>query len=76
LTVDPTISAAFANLTLLGSQRSQMQSFVDHAILERMLLQSGDASNYADLQTGSHVPTPQPYVVPNFVGPTGKPVGS
>jgi hypothetical protein len=74
--MDPTIQAAFANLTLLGSQRTQLQSFVDHAVLERMLIQGGDPANYADLQTASHVPTPQPYVVPNFVGPTGKPIGS
>jgi hypothetical protein len=75
-TVDPTIAQAFANLTLLGSQRTQLQTFTDHAVLERMLIQGGDPSNYADLQTASHVPTPQPYVVPNFVQPTGKPVGS
>jgi hypothetical protein len=74
--MDPTIAAGYANLTLLGSQRTQMQSFTDHAVLERMLIQGGDPANYADLQTASHVPTPQPYVVPNFVGPTGKPIGA
>ncbi len=41
-----------------------------------MLIQGGDPSNYADLTTSSFVPTPQPYVAPNFVQPTGKPVGS
>ena len=30
----------------------------------------------ADLQTGSHVPTLQPWVVPNFIQPNGKPVGT
>ena len=74
--MDPTIAAGYANLTLLGSQRTQMQSFTDHAVLERMLIQGGDPANYADLQTASHVPTPQPYVVPNFVGPTGKAIGA
>jgi hypothetical protein len=74
--MDPTIAAGFANLTLLSAQRATLQSGVDHAVLERMLIQGGDASNYADLQTGSHVPTPQPYVVPNFVGPTGAPIGT
>lgn len=42
----------------------------------RLIAQSSDPSTYADLQTASHVPTPQPYIVPNFVQPTGKPVGS
>jgi hypothetical protein len=74
--MDPTIAAAFANLTLLGSQRAQMQSFTDHAVLERMLIQGGDPANYADLTTASHVPTSQPFVVPNFVTAAGKPVGS
>lgn len=74
--MDPTIAAGFANLTLLGAQRTQMQSYVDHAVLERMLIQGGDPANYADLQASSHVPTPQPWVVPNFVGPTGKPIGT
>lgn len=74
--MDPTIAAAFANLAVLGAQRVQMQSFVDHGVLERMLIQGGDAANYADLQTGSHVPTPQPYVVPNFVGPNANAAGS
>lgn len=74
--MDPTIQAAFNNLTLEGTRRHQLQSGVDHAILERMLIQAGDPNAYADEQTASHVPTPQPYVVPNFVQPTGKPVGS
>jgi len=74
--MDPTIAAAMAALTVQGAQRHQLQSFTDHGVLERMLIQSGDAGNYADLQTGSHVPTPQPYVVPNFVTATGKPVGA
>jgi len=74
--MDPTIAAAFSNLTLQGSQRHQLQTFVDHGVLERMLIQGGDPANYADLQTASHVPTPQPYVVPNFIQPTGKPVGA
>ncbi len=69
--MDPTIAAGFQNLTLLSAQRTQLQSGVDHAILERMLMQGGDPANYADLTTSSHVPTPQPYVVPNFVSPTG-----
>jgi hypothetical protein len=69
--MDPVIQAAFSNLTLMGSQRTQMQSFTDHAVLERMLIQGGDPANYADLQTASHVPTPQPYIVPNFLTPGG-----
>jgi hypothetical protein len=73
--MDPTIVKAFDNLVLLGSQRHQLQTYTDHSVLERMLIQGGDPSNYADLQTASHVPTPQPYVIPNFVQPTGKPVG-
>lgn len=69
--MDPTIAAAFAALTVTGAQRAQLQSFTDHAVLERMLIQGGDPANYADLQTASHVPTPQPFVVPNFVSPGG-----
>ncbi len=72
--MDP-IKAAFDNLAVVGAQRLQLQSGVDHAVLERMLIQGGDPANYADLQTASHVPTPQPYVVPNFVSTSGKPVG-
>lgn len=37
----------------------------------RLIAQASDPSTYADLQTSSHVPTPQPYVVPNFVTPNG-----
>jgi hypothetical protein len=74
--MDPVIQAAFNNLALQGATRLQLQSGVDHAILERMLIQAGDPSSYADFQTGSHVPTPQPYIVPNFVTAAGKPVGA
>lgn len=69
--MDPTISAAFGNLTLGMAQRYNLQAGVDHAVLARMLIQGGDPANFADLQTGSHVPTPQPFVVPNFVSPAG-----
>ena len=69
--MDPTIAAGFSNLTLLSSQRGQLQGHVDHSVLERMLIQGGDAANYADMTTASHVPTVQPYVVPNVTGTTG-----
>lgn len=74
--MDPTTQAAFNAIITGGVQRHQLQMFADHAVLLRMSIQGGDPSNYADLQTASHVPTPQPYVVPNFVQPNGKPVGT
>ncbi len=74
--MDPTIAAAMSALIVQGAQRHQLQTYADHNVLERMIIQGGDPANYADLQTASHVPSPQPWVVPNFVQPTGKPVGA
>lgn len=80
--MDPTIAAAFANATLNASQEHQLRvgrqsdgSQEDNRAIGagvfRLIAQASDPSTYADYQTASHVPTPQPYVVPNFVTPTG-----
>jgi hypothetical protein len=78
--VDPTIAAAFANAALVSTQEhanrvgrqsdgaaEDMRSI--GAGVFRLIAQASDPSTYADYQTASHVPTPQPYVVPNFVSP-------
>jgi hypothetical protein len=73
--MDPTVNsqmqAAWGYLVQGLQTRAEQDHRVLGGILTRMLIQGGDPANYADLQTGSHVPTPQPYVVPNFVSPSG-----
>ncbi len=80
--MDPTIAAAFANLALNSGQDHQQRQArqadgagADNRAIGagvfRLIAQASDPSTYADYQTASHVPTPQPYVVPNFVTPTG-----
>ena len=45
---------------------------MDRAFLSEYLEgQDSVPGKVADLNTASHVPTPQPYVVPNFVTPSG-----
>jgi hypothetical protein len=39
--------------------------------LTAMLMRAGDPGQIADFNTTSHVPTAQPFVVPNFLTPTG-----
>jgi hypothetical protein len=41
--------------------------------IARELVQADDPQTIAGLNTTSHVPTPQPYVAPNFVSPQGGP---
>lgn len=78
--MDPTLVAQFSAGWANALQGMHIRAEDDHRVVQgvmtRMLIQTGDPSNYADFQSASHVPTPQPYVVPNFVQPTGKPVGS
>ena len=44
--------------------------------LTAMLMRAGDPGQVADFNSTSHVPTPQPFVVPNFLTPTGTMVKS
>lgn len=60
-----------------GRAHNRYLNVMDRAFLSNYL-EGSDATGgrFAELNTASHVPTAQPYVVPNFVGPTGKPAGS
>lgn len=80
--MDPTIAQAFAALvqanladqTKAVARQSELLMADQRAITAgvfRLVAQASDPSTYADYQTASHVPTSQPFVVPNFVTPTG-----
>lgn len=85
--MDPTISMAFQTLVQSNAaeqaHRAGRQSDASAALMQGLsaavfgvLTQAQTPGNVADLNTASHVPVPQPWVVPNFIQPTGKPVGS
>ena len=85
--MDPTIAMAFAQMTQANAaeQAQAVARQRDGAAEDmrgigagvfRLIAQASDPSTYADLQTSSHVPTPQPYVVPNFITPNGNVVGA
>lgn len=71
--MDPTLagqlSAGWANIVQKAHINAEQDNRVIGGIMTRMLIQAGDPNQYADFQTSSHVPTPQPFVVPNFVTP-------
>jgi hypothetical protein len=53
-----------------GRAHDRYLQVMDRAFLSQYLQDSDQVPNkVADLNTASHVPTPQPYVVPNFVSP-------
>jgi hypothetical protein len=53
-----------------GRAHERYLQVMDRAFLSQYLQDSDQVPNkVADLNTASHVPTPQPYVVPNFVSP-------
>lgn len=84
--MDPTLTAVLTGL-LAGSFEAQNDdhnlalarqrdgaAFDMRALggaIARELVQADDPQTIAGLNTTSHVPTPQPYVAPNFVTPTG-----
>ena len=76
--MDPTVNsqmqAGWGNLIQKAHINAEQDNRVIGAVLTRMLIQGGDPSNYADMQTASHVPTAQPYIAPNFITPAGNPV--
>lgn len=58
------------------SDASQIDNRGMTAAVFTALAQADDPETVADLNTASHAPTPQPFVVPNFVTPTGNMVGA
>ena len=59
-----------------GRAHQRYLQVLDRAFLSQYLQDSDQIPNkVADLNTASHVPTPQPFVVPNFVTPAGTAAG-
>ena len=76
--MDPTVAAAMGQLTLnsqqeellrLGRQSdgAQEDNRMIGAGVFRLIAQASDPSTYADFNTSSHVPVPQPYIAPGYV---------
>ena len=54
-----------------GDYAAQDNRLITAAVMNELFTGTGP-SKLAALQTASHAPTAQPYVVPNFVTPAGK----
>jgi hypothetical protein len=67
------LAAELANdLRADGRAHSRYLQVMDRAFLSEYLdAEDATAGKIADLNTASHAPTPQPYVVPNFLTPGG-----
>ena len=59
-----------ADIRAEGRAHARYLQVMDRAYLEQYLAEQDTVpGRTADLNTASHVPTPQPFVAPNFVAP-------
>lgn len=75
--MDPTVAQQFSAQLVAMAQGALASHNAYLATLDRVYLEQYTAQQaptpqrVADLNTASHAPTPQPFVVPNFVTPSG-----